>query len=76
MQMAVWVITIVSFVCLPKFFYAICSAQEQGISILNYAIKVCTEEIERHKGKLTVKEAPRAVSFISYSVSFRTGSVL
>ncbi|OAY79605.1 eukaryotic translation initiation factor 2 subunit alpha homolog [Ananas comosus] len=36
--------------------------KEQGISILNYAIKVCTEEIERHKGKLTVKEAPRAVS--------------
>lgn len=36
--------------------------QEQGISILNKAIEACTAEIERHKGKLTVKEAPRAVS--------------
>eukprot|EP00268_Persea_americana_P051496 TRINITY_DN5697_c0_g1_i4.p1 TRINITY_DN5697_c0_g1~~TRINITY_DN5697_c0_g1_i4.p1 ORF type:complete len:344 (-),score=74.85 TRINITY_DN5697_c0_g1_i4:830-1861(-) len=36
--------------------------KEQGISILNNAIKACTEEIDRHKGKLTVKEAPRAVS--------------
>uniref|UniRef100_A0A5B6ZUA0 Putative eukaryotic translation initiation factor 2 subunit alpha-like n=1 Tax=Davidia involucrata TaxID=16924 RepID=A0A5B6ZUA0_DAVIN len=36
--------------------------KEQGISILNKAIAACVEEIERHKGKLTVKEAPRAVS--------------
>ncbi|KAG6473803.1 hypothetical protein ZIOFF_067721 [Zingiber officinale] len=36
--------------------------KEQGISILNIAIKACTEEIELHKGKLTLKEAPRAVS--------------
>ncbi|KAL0452695.1 UNVERIFIED_CONTAM: Eukaryotic translation initiation factor 2 subunit alpha [Sesamum latifolium] len=36
--------------------------KEQGIAILNQAIEACTEEIERHKGKLSVKEAPRAVS--------------
>ncbi|KAL0321822.1 UNVERIFIED_CONTAM: Eukaryotic translation initiation factor 2 subunit alpha [Sesamum calycinum] len=36
--------------------------KEQGIAILNKAIEACVEEIERHKGKLTVKEAPRAVS--------------
>ncbi|KAL0402946.1 UNVERIFIED_CONTAM: Eukaryotic translation initiation factor 2 subunit alpha [Sesamum radiatum] len=36
--------------------------KEQGIAILNQAIEACTEEIERHKGKLTVKEAARAVS--------------
>lgn len=36
--------------------------KDQGISILNNAIKACTEEIDRHKGKLIVKEAPRAVS--------------
>ncbi|XP_031117769.1 eukaryotic translation initiation factor 2 subunit alpha homolog [Ipomoea triloba] len=36
--------------------------KEQGIAILDKAIAACTEEIERHKGKLTVKEAPRAVS--------------
>ncbi|URE12057.1 eukaryotic translation initiation factor 2 [Musa troglodytarum] len=36
--------------------------KEQGISILNNAVKACTEEIELHKGKLTLKEAPRAVS--------------
>ncbi|CAI9762270.1 unnamed protein product [Fraxinus pennsylvanica] len=36
--------------------------KEQGIAILNKAIEACMEEIERHKGKLTVKEAPRAVS--------------
>ncbi|PWA91598.1 Nucleic acid-binding, OB-fold [Artemisia annua] len=34
----------------------------QGISVLTKAIAACSEEIERHKGKLTVKEAPRAVS--------------
>ncbi|KAL9418651.1 hypothetical protein AB3S75_036576 [Citrus x aurantiifolia] len=36
--------------------------KEQGISVLNKAIAVCTEAIEKHKGKLTVKEEPRAVS--------------
>lgn len=36
--------------------------QEQGISILTEAIQACTEEIDKHKGKLSVKEAPRAVS--------------
>ncbi|KAH7839172.1 hypothetical protein Vadar_000713 [Vaccinium darrowii] len=36
--------------------------KEQGIAILNKAIAACSEEIERHKGKLTVKEAARAVS--------------
>ncbi|GMP23487.1 hypothetical protein CsSME_00001067 [Camellia sinensis var. sinensis] len=36
--------------------------KEQGIAILNKAIQACSEEIEQHKGKLTVKEAARAVS--------------
>ncbi|OUZ99157.1 Ribosomal protein S1 [Macleaya cordata] len=36
--------------------------KEQGISVLTNAIQACTEEIDRHKGKLAVKEAPRAVS--------------
>lgn len=36
--------------------------KEQGISVLNKAIEACTEEIARHSGKLTVKEAARAVS--------------
>ncbi|CAA0834426.1 Eukaryotic translation initiation factor 2 subunit 1 [Striga hermonthica] len=36
--------------------------KEQGIEILNRAIDLCTIVIEQHKGKLTVKEAPRAVS--------------
>nr|GEZ36139.1 eukaryotic translation initiation factor 2 subunit alpha homolog [Tanacetum cinerariifolium] len=36
--------------------------KEQGISVLTKAIAACTEEIELHKGKLTVTEAPRAVS--------------
>ncbi|KAL8535352.1 hypothetical protein ACS0TY_011122 [Phlomoides rotata] len=36
--------------------------KEQGIAVLTKAIEACTEEIERHKGKLTIKEAPRAVS--------------
>ncbi|KAK4388435.1 Eukaryotic translation initiation factor 2 subunit alpha [Sesamum angolense] len=34
---------------------------EQGIEVLNKAISACTEEIERHKGKVSVKTAPRAV---------------
>ncbi|KAF5947809.1 hypothetical protein HYC85_013766 [Camellia sinensis] len=36
--------------------------KEQGITILNKAIAACSEEIARHKGKLIVKEAARAVS--------------
>ncbi|XP_042506991.1 eukaryotic translation initiation factor 2 subunit alpha homolog [Macadamia integrifolia] len=36
--------------------------KEQGIYVLNNAIKACTESIESQKGKLTVKEAPRSVS--------------
>nr|KJB52031.1 hypothetical protein B456_008G242900 [Gossypium raimondii] len=35
---------------------------KQGIAILNKAITACTEAIEYHKGKLVVKEQPRAVS--------------
>lgn len=31
--------------------------------VLNNAIVSCTESIEKHKGKLVVKEAARAVSF-------------
>lgn len=38
------------------------SGQEQGILVLNNAIVACTEAIEKHMGKLLVKEAPRAVS--------------
>ncbi|ERN07529.1 hypothetical protein AMTR_s00154p00040680 [Amborella trichopoda] len=36
--------------------------KEQGIHVLNAAIKASTEAIDLHKGKLTVKEAPRAES--------------
>lgn len=36
--------------------------KDQGISVLTNAIKVCQETIDRHKGKLVIKEAPRAVS--------------
>ncbi|XP_074308162.1 eukaryotic translation initiation factor 2 subunit alpha homolog [Silene latifolia] len=36
--------------------------KDQGISTLKKAIIACTEEIERHNGKLTVKDAPRTVS--------------
>ncbi|XP_072965106.1 eukaryotic translation initiation factor 2 subunit alpha homolog [Typha angustifolia] len=36
--------------------------KDKGILVLGNAIKACTEEITRHKGKLIVKEAPRAVS--------------
>jgi hypothetical protein len=38
------------------------SMQEQGIQILSQAIAACTEAIEGQKGKLVVKEPPRAVS--------------
>lgn len=37
-------------------------SQEQGIATLNKAIAAATEEIERHKGKLAIKDAPRTVS--------------
>ncbi|XP_050209635.1 eukaryotic translation initiation factor 2 subunit alpha homolog [Mercurialis annua] len=36
--------------------------KEQGILVLTKAITACTEAIEQHKGKLIVKEPPRAVS--------------
>ncbi|KAI3689482.1 hypothetical protein L2E82_47440 [Cichorium intybus] len=36
--------------------------KEQGIKILTQAIAACGATIERHKGKLTIKESPRAVS--------------
>jgi hypothetical protein len=36
--------------------------QDQGISVLTTAVKACTAEIEKYKGKLVVKEPPRAVS--------------
>ena len=36
--------------------------QEQGIKVLTNAIAACATSIDRHKGKLTVKESPRAVS--------------
>eukprot|EP00850_Spirogloea_muscicola_P018189 SM000164S02251 [mRNA] locus=s164:134772:137155:+ [translate_table: standard] len=36
--------------------------KEMGISVLEKAIQACTTEIEKYKGKLVVKEAPRAVS--------------
>ena len=48
--------------CSKQGFFILFGCQEQGIAILNKAITACSEEIERHKGKLTVKEAARAVS--------------
>ncbi|PWA70131.1 eukaryotic translation initiation factor 2 subunit alpha [Artemisia annua] len=36
--------------------------KDQGIKVLTNAIAACATSIERHKGKLTVKESPRAVS--------------
>ncbi|XP_044508508.1 eukaryotic translation initiation factor 2 subunit alpha homolog isoform X1 [Mangifera indica] len=36
--------------------------KDQGISVLTKAIAACTEAIEKQKGKLIVKEEPRAVS--------------
>ena len=38
-----------------------CVWQDLGIAVLENAIKACAKEIEKHKGKLLVKEAPRAV---------------
>ena len=40
--------------------------QELGISILEMAVKACTKEIEKYKGKLLVKEPPRAVSNLQF----------
>ncbi|CAI7844702.1 unnamed protein product [Closterium sp. NIES-53] len=37
-------------------------AKDKGIAVLERAIRAASEEIDKHKGKLTVKEAPRAVS--------------
>ncbi|KAL6541629.1 hypothetical protein OROGR_011115 [Orobanche gracilis] len=36
--------------------------KEQGIAVLSKAIEACMKELEHHKGKLTVTEAPRTVS--------------
>lgn len=36
------------------------------MAILNKAIAACSEAIEKQKGKLVVKEAPRAVSSFFY----------
>ncbi|KAF5188899.1 Eukaryotic translation initiation factor 2 subunit alpha-like protein [Thalictrum thalictroides] len=36
--------------------------KEQGLLVLTNAVQACTEAIEHHKGKVSVKEAPRAVS--------------
>lgn len=44
------------------FFFCTAFEQDQGISVLTDAIKACTAEIESYKGKLVVKEPPRAVS--------------
>ncbi|XP_078178137.1 eukaryotic translation initiation factor 2 subunit alpha homolog [Carex rostrata] len=35
--------------------------KNQGISVLTNAIKACSEEIEKYKGKLVIKEAARVV---------------
>lgn len=35
--------------------------QDLGIAVLEAAVKACAKEIEKQKGKLVVKEAPRAV---------------
>jgi translation initiation factor 2 subunit 1 len=46
--------------------------KDQGIQILRKAIVACTQEIESHKGKLIVKEAPRAVSYAFLLLKFRS----
>lgn len=51
------------------------SVQEQGILVLTNAIAACTESIEQHKGKLVVKEAPRAVSVNTHYVSLLSYSI-
>lgn len=47
---------------LMNFIISVRAGQEQGIAVLSNAIEACTQEIEHHKGKLAVKEAPRVVS--------------
>ncbi|KAL0775346.1 hypothetical protein Bca101_040498 [Brassica carinata] len=39
--------------------------EDQGIEILTEAIAACTETIDQHKGKLVVKETPRAVKHMA-----------
>ena len=39
-------------------------SQDLGIAVLESAVKACSKEIEKHKGKLLVKEAPRAVCIL------------
>ena len=51
-----------SMLCSDVNFVYCCCEQEQGIAVLTNATKVCAEVIEKHKGKLVVKEAARAVS--------------
>jgi hypothetical protein len=45
-----------------NFLFCLAFEQDQGISVLTDAVKACTAEIEKYKGKLVVKEPPRAVS--------------
>ena len=42
--------------------------QEQGLLVLNNAITACSKEIEHYKGKLLVKEEPRAVSVLKFDL--------
>ena len=42
-----------------------CCEQDQGITVLTNATKVCTEAIEKRNGKLAVNEADRAVSVLN-----------
>ncbi|XP_021716284.1 eukaryotic translation initiation factor 2 subunit alpha homolog [Chenopodium quinoa] len=55
--------------------------KEQGLATLHKAIEACTKEIEHHKGKLVVKEAPRTVSerddklFLEQLESLRRGNL-
>ena len=46
----------------PPFLPATCWVQGLGVEVLGHAIKACQVSIDSHKGKLAVKEAPRAVS--------------
>ncbi|WZY90784.1 hypothetical protein YC2023_047519 [Brassica napus] len=44
-------------------------SNDQGIEILTEAIAACTETIDQHKGKLVVKEAPRALRMDNEEIS-------
>ena len=46
--------------------------QEQGILVLTEAIKACQNAIDEYKGKLVVKEAPRAVSVMIMDVFYNS----